>query len=417
MDGRRVLLIIPGGIAAYKCLELIRLLRAQGAEVPVVLTKGGGQFVTPLSVSALSGANVYTDLHGLIDEAEMGHIRLSRDSDLIVVAPATADILAKMTSGLAGDLATAVLLATDKPVLVAPAMNVKMWEHPATMRNVAQLRDDGIRFVGPASGALADGEVGPGRLAELSDLMTSIEGMLADAPVVDRPALVAVASLAGMTALVTSGPTFEPIDPVRFIANASSGKQGHAIAAALARAGAQTTLISGPTDLPDPDGVMVHRVRTAQDMLAAATAALPADIAVCAAAVSDWRVAEPNGTKIKKGGAPPVLNLIENPDILATLAAPGPDRPGLVVGFAAETESDPDALVTIAREKREAKACDWIIANDVTPGTDTFGGDHNAVQFVTEPGAESWGRLEKVQVAERLVARIAAQMSAMAGAA
>jgi phosphopantothenoylcysteine decarboxylase/phosphopantothenate--cysteine ligase len=254
-------------------------------------------------------------------------------------------------------------------------------------------------------------------LAELSDLLTAIEGMMADAPMVDRPALVAVASLAGMTALVTSGPTFEPIDPVRFIANASSGKQGHAIAAALARAGAQTTLVSGPTDLPDPDGVTVRRVRTAQDMLAAATAALPADIAVCAAAVSDWRVAEPVVTKIKKGGAPPVLKLIENPDILAALAAPGPDRPGLVVGFAAETESDPDALVAIAREKRVAKACDWIIANDVTPGTDTFGGDHNAVQFVTELGAESWGLLEKVQVAEGLVARIAAQMLAVAGAA
>ena len=417
MDGRRVLLIITGGIAAYKCLELIRLLRAKSVEVPAVLTKGGAQFVTPLSVSALSGANVYTDLHSLVDEAEMGHIRLSRDCDLIVVAPATADILAKMASGLAGDLATAVLLAADKPVLAAPAMNVKMWEHPATQRNIAQLRDDGIRFVGPATGTLADGEAGPGRLADLADLMTTIEGLLADAPMVDRPALVEVASLAGMTALVTSGPTLEPIDPVRFIANASSGKQGHAIAAALARAGAQTTLISGPTELPDPDGVKVRRVRTARDMLAAAQDALPADIAVCVAAVADWRVAEPQATKIKKGGAAPVLELVENPDILAILAASGPDRPGLVVGFAAETESDSDALVAIAREKRIAKACDWIIANDVTPGTYTFGGDHNSVHLVTEPGAESWGPLEKVQVAERLVAHIAAHMTALAGAA
>jgi phosphopantothenoylcysteine decarboxylase/phosphopantothenate--cysteine ligase len=417
MDGRRVLLIIPGGIAAYKCLELIRLLRAKSVEVPAVLTKGGAQFITPLSVSALSGANVFTDLHSLINEAEMGHIRLSRESDLIVVAPATADILAKMASGLAGDLATAILLATDKPVLAAPAMNVKMWEHPATQRNIAQLRDDGIRFVGPASGALADGEVGSGRLADLADLMTAIEGILANAPVIERPALVEVTSLAGLTALVTSGPTLEPIDPVRFIANASSGKQGHAIAAALARAGAQTTLISGPTELPDPDGVTVQRVRTARDMLAAAQDALPADIAVCAAAVADWRVADPHKTKIKKGGAAPVLKLVENPDILATLAASGPDRPGLIVGFAAETKTDPDALVAIAADKRKSKACDWIIANDVSPGSGTFGGDHNAVHLVTESGAEFWGSLEKVQVAERLVARIASHMTALAGAA
>ena len=416
MDGRRALLIIPGGIAAYKCLELIRALKGRGVEVPAVLTKGGAQFVTPLSVSALSGTNVYTDLHSLTDEAEMGHIRLSRDSDLVVVAPATADILAKMAAGLAGDLATAVLLATDKPVLAAPAMNVKMWEHPATRRNIAQLRDDGVRFVGPATGALADGESGPGRLAEVADLLAAIEALLTVAPRVDRPALVEVASLAGMTALVTSGPTFEPIDPVRYIANASSGKQGRAIAAALARAGAQTTLISGPTDLPDPDGVTVRRVRTALDMFAACQAALPADIAVCAAAVADWRVDDRQSTKIKKS-KPPVLNLVENPDVLATLGTPGPDRPGLVVGFAAETEANAEALVEIAAAKRISKSCDWIIANNVAPGAEVFGGDHNTVHLITATGTESWPAMEKVQVAERLVAKIASHLAALAGAA
>ena len=416
MDGRRVLLIIPGGIAAYKCLELIRALKARGVEVPTVLTKGGAQFVTPLSVSALSGTSVFNDLHSLTDDAEMGHIRLSRENDLVVVAPATADILAKMAAGLAGDLATAVLLATDKPVLAAPAMNVKMWEHPATRRNIAQLRDDGIRFVGPATGELADGESGPGRLSELADLLAAIEGLLAVAPRVDRPALVAVAPLAGMTALVTSGPTFEAIDPVRYIANASSGKQGHAIAAALARAGAQTTLISGPTDLPDPDGVTVQRVRTALEMLAACQAALPADIAVCAAAVADWRVDDPQSAKIKKS-KPPDLKLVENPDILATLCTLGPDRPGLVIGFAAETKPDGEALIEMASTKRMSKSCDWIIANNVAPGTEVFGGDYNAVHLITATGAESWPAMEKIQVAERLVAKIASHFAALAGAA
>ena len=419
LEGRRVLLIIPGGIAAYKCLELIRGLKARGAEVPAVLTKGGAQFVTPLSVSALSGANVYTDLHSLTDEQEMVHIRLSRQADLLVVAPATADILAKMAAGLAGDLATAVLLASDKPVLAAPAMNVKMWEHPATQRNVARLRDDGIRFIGPAVGDLADGETGPGRMSEPEEILAAIEANLDGAPRVERPRLVALSSLAGMTALVTSGPTFEPIDPVRYMANASSGKQGHAIAAALARAGARTVLVSGPTSLPDPPEVTVHRVQTAQQMLAACQAALPADIAVCAAAVADWRVADPQSAKIKKSAKAPILNLVENPDILAALSQTGPERPGLVVGFAAETEADPAALIEIAAAKRAAKGCDWIVANDVSAGRGTFGGALNTVHLITGSSTQSWPAMQKVRVAELLVARIASHLAlaARAGAA
>jgi phosphopantothenoylcysteine decarboxylase/phosphopantothenate--cysteine ligase len=293
-------------------------------------------------------------------------------------------------------------------------MNVKMWEHPATQRNVARLRDDGIRFVGPAAGNLADGETGPGRMSEPAEILATIEASLDGAPRIERPTLAALPSLAGKTALVTSGPTFEPIDPVRYMANASSGKQGHAIAAALARSGAQTVLVSGPTSLPDPPDVTVHRVQTAQQMLAACQAALPADIAVCAAAVSDWRVADPQSTKIKKTDNVPILNLVENPDILATLSQLGLERPGLLVGFAAETEANPAALIEIATAKRTAKNCDWIVANDVSDEAGTFGGDRNAVHLITRSGNQSWAAMEKVQVAERLVASIASHLSGAA---
>ncbi|MEO5374116.1 MAG: bifunctional phosphopantothenoylcysteine decarboxylase/phosphopantothenate--cysteine ligase CoaBC [Alphaproteobacteria bacterium] len=399
-DGRRVLLIIAGGIAAYKTLDLIRRLRERGIAVRCILTEGGAQFVTPLSVAALSGEPVYQDLFSLKDEAEMGHIRLSREADLVVVAPATANLLARMAAGIADDLATTTLLATDKPVLVAPSMNVRMWTHPATRANVATLEGRGVRRVGPGSGDLACGETGEGRLAEVADIVAAIESCL-DPEVKARPR-----PLAGRHALVTSGPTFEPIDPVRYIANRSSGKQGHAIAAALADLGARVTLVSGPTNEPDPSAVRVVRVETARQMLAACEAALPADVAVCAAAVADWRVANAGGSKLKKteGAAPPALELTLNPDILARLAAVGPGRPGLVIGFAAETES----LVANATAKRQRKGCDWIVANDVSPGSGTFGGDRNVVSLVTAAGVEPWPELSKTAVAERLAARVAA---------
>ena len=417
LDGRRILLIIPGGIAAYKCLDLIRLLRAQGAEVPAILTAGGAKFVTALSISALSEAKVYTDLHSLTDEHEMGHIRLSREADLVVVAPASADLLAKMAAGLGGDLASAVLLATDKPVLAAPAMNVKMWKHPATQRNVAQLADDGIAFVGPGTGELADGEWGPGRMAEPAQLLAAIESHLAGTPVAPAGSVVGIRTLVGKTALVTSGPTFEPIDPVRYLGSTSSGKQGHAIAAALAAAGAKTVLVSGPTAEPEPAGVTVHRVKTAAEMLAACEAAMPADVVVCAAAVSDWRVDDRRAAKIKKGANAPVLTLVENPDVLASLARAGPNRPQLVIGFAAETEADPAALIALATAKRAAKGCDWILANDVSAGTQTMGGERNTVHLVTGSGPESWPEMKKTGVADRLAARIASHLAARAPAA
>ncbi|MGE0713840.1 MAG: bifunctional phosphopantothenoylcysteine decarboxylase/phosphopantothenate--cysteine ligase CoaBC [Alphaproteobacteria bacterium] len=395
LDGRRILLVIAGGIAAYKSLDLIRRLRERGAAVRCVLTRSGAEFVTPLSVAALSEDKVYSELFSLTDESEMGHIRLSREADLVVVAPATADLLAKMAAGLADDLASTALLATDKPVLVAPAMNIMMWSHPATQANMATLEARGVRRVGPGAGALACGETGSGRMSEPLEIVAAIEAFFAASA--DRP-------LAGRRAIVTSGPTREPIDPVRYIANRSSGKQGHAIAAALARLGADTVLVSGPTAEPDPAGVTMVRVETAREMLAACEKALPADVAVCAAAVVDWRPADAAPSKLKKnGGAPPSLAMVENPDILATLSAPGNRRPALVVGFAAET----DDVVANARAKRVKKGCDWLLANDVSPAAGTFGGEHNTIHLVTAGGVEDWPRMTKAEVADRLARRLA----------
>jgi phosphopantothenoylcysteine decarboxylase/phosphopantothenate--cysteine ligase len=395
LDGRRILLIVAGGIAAYKALELIRLLRKEGATVRCVLTEGGAQFVTPLSLQGLSEDKVYTDLFSLTDESEMGHIQLSRAAELLVVAPASADILARMAAGLASDLATTVLLATDKPVLVAPAMNVRMWTHPATVANLAVLRARGVAVVEPEEGAMACGEWGFGRLAEPPAILACIRAMLDPG---SRP-------LAGRHVLVTSGPTHEPIDPVRYIANRSSGRQGHAIAAGLAALGARVTLVSGPVAIADPPGVKTLHVETAEEMLAACRAALPAEAAVCVAAVADWRVASPSPGKIKKigGSAAPDLELIPNPDILAALSAPGGGRPRLVVGFAAET----DDLMAHAAEKRRRKRCDWLLANDVSEAGGAMGGAENEVHLITAEGVEHWPRMAKEAVAARLADRIA----------
>ncbi len=400
LKDNRVLLIVSGGIAAYKVLEVIRRLRETGAAVRCVLTRAGAQFVTPLSLAALSEDKVYEDLFSLTDESEMGHIRLSREADLLLVAPATANILAKMAAGLADDLATTLLLATDKPVMVAPAMNVRMWEHPATRANLATLEGRGVLRVGPEEGEMACHEWGMGRMAEPETIVAAVTGFLA-----------APKRLAGHRALVTSGPTHEAIDPVRFLANRSSGKQGHAIAGALARLGAETVLVTGPTVQPDPPGVTVTHVESATEMLAACRDALPVTVAVCAAAVADWRPAAPADGKIKKNGAPPAIALTENPDILATLSAAGNARPRLVVGFAAETEQ----VLDNAKAKRRRKDCDWIVANDVSPATGTFGGDGNTVHLVMGPvdgqggeeTVEHWPALTKVAVAERLAGRIA----------
>ena len=388
----KILLVVSGGIAAYKALELVRLLRKAGHGVTGVLTAGGAQFVTPLSLQALTETRVYTDLWSLTDESEMGHIQLSRAADLVVVAPASADILACMATGRAHDLATTLLLATDKPVLAAPAMNVRMWLHPATLANVATLRSRGVAFVGPDEGVMACHEFGPGRLAEPPAILAAIEGCFTPG------------RLAGKHVLVTSGPTHEPIDPVRYIANRSSGRQGTAIAAALLRLGARVTLVSGPTAQAMPAGAQVHRVETAVEMLAACRAALPADAAVCAAAVADWHV-EATAHKLKKqpGAAPPALVLTPNPDILATLSAAGPARPRLVVGFAAETED----VAANAAAKRLRKGCDWIVANDVRPATGIMAGEANQVHLVTADGEEDWPMLPKTEVAARLAARIA----------
>lgn len=399
LNRKSVLLIISGGIAAYKVLEVIRRLRDRGIDIRAILTKGGAEFVTPLSVAALTENKVYQDLFSLTDEAEMGHIRLSREADLVLVAPASADILAKMATGQAGDLATTALLATNKPVMIAPAMNVEMWNHPATQANIATLESRGVLRVGPSSGDLACGEFGSGRLAEPAEIIASVVDFLEqqDAP---KP-------LAGKKAVVTSGPTHEPIDPVRYIANRSSGKQGHAIAEALAQAGADVTLVTGPVTLPDPAGVKVVRIETAREMLDAVKDALPADIAVCAAAVADWRTADEAGQKLKKDGSGviPDLKLSENPDILATISKSGPMRPGLVIGFAAETENVTDH----ARAKRLRKGCDWILANDVAPATGTFGGDDNEICLISgdeESSDERWERQSKTGVARALSARI-----------
>ena len=400
LQGKRILLVIAGGIAAYRSLELIRALREQRAAVRCVMTHGAQQFVTPMAAAALSGDRVFTELFSLTDEAEMGHIRLSREADLVVVAPATADLMAKMAAGLADDLASTVLLATDKPVMACPAMNTMMWNHPATQRNVARLKADGVAMLGPDAGDLACGEVGRGRMSQPAAIVAAIAAFL-DAST-DKP-------LAGRHALVTSGPTHEPIDPVRFIANRSSGKQGHAIAAACARLGARVTLVSGPVNLPDPAGVEIVKVETASEMLAACEAALPADVAICAAAVADWRVASEAATKLKKdGGALPTLSFAENPDILATLAARNDRRPRLVIGFAAETGD----VVTYARAKLARKGCDWIVANDVSTGTGTFGGDDNTVFLVGPEGVEDWPRMSKQEVADTLARRIAGHLAA-----
>ncbi len=406
MTRHRILLIVTGGIAAYKSLELIRLLRKSAHQVTAVLTQGGAHFVTPLSLQALTETRVYTDLWSLTDESEMGHIELSRAADLVVVAPASADILAKMAAGLADDLATTLLLATDKPVLVAPAMNVRMWQHAATIANMANLRTRGIHVIGPDEGVMACNEFGPGRLAEPPAILDAIEALLA-APGKLQGRHVP-SPLAGCHALVTSGPTHEPIDSVRYIANRSSGQQGHAIAAALAGLGARVTLVSGPVTVPDPAGVQVRRVETAAEMLAACQSALPADVAVCAAAVADWRVAVASDSKLKKdGNAPPSLTLVPNPDILATLSRPSATRPRLVVGFAAET----DHVLEHATAKLKRKGCDWILANDVRPETGIMGGAVNEVHLVTSQGAEAWPRMAKTELAHRLAERIAAALA------
>ena len=389
---KRILLIIGGGIAAYKALELIRLIQKAGGSVVPVLTRAGAEFVTPLSVGALAKAKVHEALFDLTSEAEMGHIELSRSADLLVVAPATADLLAKMATGRADDLASTLLLATDKRVLVAPAMNVRMWQHPATQRNLATLRGDGVLIVGPDAGEMACGEFGPGRLAEPAAIVQSIITALGGGP------------LAGRHVLVTSGPTHEPIDPVRYIANRSSGAQGTALAAALRDLGAQVTFVTGPASVPPPEGVTVVRVETAREMASAVEAALPADAAIMAAAVADWRVANASGQKLKKDGSgkAPALEFAENPDILATVSK-GPRRPRLVVGFAAETTD----VLAHASAKRARKGCDWIVANDVSPATGIMGGRENAVVLISEAGAEAWPRMGKDEVARRLAARIA----------
>ena len=398
MAGKSVLLIIGGGIAAYKSLELVRRLAERGIKSRAILTGAGAQFVTPLSVSALTGDKVYSDLFSLTDEAEMGHIQLSRSADLVVVAPATADLMAKMANGLANDLASTALLATDKKVLMAPAMNVRMWESPSVRRNRAILEKDGVLFVGPNDGEMACGEFGQGRMAEPHEIVAAIETALgADGP------------LKGVTALVTAGPTREPVDPVRFLANHSSGKQGYAIAEALVAAGADTTLISGPVGLTPPQGVKLKRVTTAQEMLAACEAALPADVLVMAAAVADWRPDIAANSKIKKSvdRVVPLIKLVENPDILATLAQ-GPRRPRLVIGFAAET----DDVVQNAVAKRARKGADWIIANDVSG--DVMGGDRNRIHLVSETGIEDWPDMTKTEVGARLAAAIAEKLKGAA---
>ncbi len=394
MQGKRVLLIVSGGIAAIKIPEVIRSIRELGGSVRCVLTKGGEQFVTPLSLAALSEDKVYTDLFSLTDESEMGHINLSRDADVLMVAPASANILAKMAAGLANDLASTVLLATDKPVIYVPSMNVRMWEHMATQANLQTLEARGATFIGPVEGDMACGEYGMGRMVEPAEIIQGLKAFFHDTP----------RHLRGRHAIVTSGPTFEPIDPVRYIANRSSGKQGHAIAAALSDLGCRTTLITGPTNLADPVGCDVIRIETAREMLAATEAALPADIAVFAAAVADWRTSGEAQEKIKKqpGATPPSLEMVENPDILKTVSASGNLRPTLVVGFAAETND----VLTNASEKRARKGCDWIVANDVSPETGTFSGDNNTVHLITDGAVEDWPRMTKTDVAQQLAGRI-----------
>lgn len=421
---KRVVLIIGGGIAAYKCLDLIRRLAERGYSVRCVMTKAAQEFITPLAVGAISNERVATELFDLEGEREIGHIRLAREADLVVVAPATADLLARMAQGHANDLATAVLLATRSVVLAAPAMNPAMWSHPATQRNVRQLEADGIRFIGPNTGEMAEkGEAGVGRMAEVSEIVARIESLLSGEGDEEgaklgfgffnisgtRAETAALPLLSGRHVLVTSGPTHEPIDPVRYIANRSSGKQGHAIAAAAYRLGARVTLITGPVQIVDPEGVEVRHVETASEMLAAVEEALPADIAVFAAAVADWRVATPGRGKIKKqaNAGPPQLELVENPDILRTIAKRGARRPTLVIGFAAETS----AVVENAQSKRKAKSVDWIVANDVSEASGVFGSEHNKVHLVTAEGVETWPEMSKAEVADALLERAAGVLS------
>lgn len=396
LASKRILLIIGGGIAAYKSLDLIRRLRERGAEVTTVLTKAAEEFVTPLSVSALAGTKVYRDLFDLTDEAEMGHIQLSRSADLVVVAPATADLMGKMAAGLANDLASTLLMATDTPVLLAPAMNVRMWEHAATQRNRATLAADGIAFVGPNDGDMACGEYGPGRMSEPLEIVAAVEAHFVEGP------------LKGKRILVTSGPTHEPIDPVRYIANRSSGAQGTAVARALAALGAHVVFVTGPADVPPPDGVEVVTVQSAREMDDAVQAALPVDAGVFAAAVADWRVASASDRKLKKSkDGLPMLEFAENPDILKTVSRMEQGRPGLVVGFAAETND----VIENATAKRLRKGCDWIVANDVSPATGIMGGAENAVILISDTGAEEWPRMSKSDVAVQLADRIAAELS------
>ncbi len=408
LDDKRILLVIGGGVAAYKSLDLIRRLRDRGASVRVVMTPAALQFVTPLSAASLSGDKVYTDLFSLIDEAAMGHIQLSREADLVVVAPATADLMAKLANGLANDLASTLLLATDKRTLMAPSMNVRMWDHPATRRNASRLHEDGVLFVGPGDGAMACGEFGPGRMAEPLEILAAIEQALGETATDGSAPKGANLPLAGRRVVVTSGPTHEPIDPVRYIANRSSGRQGHAIAVAAARAGAQVILVSGPVEMRDPEGVRTIHVETALEMMDAVSTALPADLFIAAAAVADWRVSTAGPQKMKKDGAgPPRLTLVENPDILAKVASLGPDRPALVVGFAAETEH----VIDHARTKLVRKGCDLIIANDVSPGTGVMGGATNTVHLVTRDQVESWPKMDKDLVAKALIQRCASMLA------
>jgi phosphopantothenoylcysteine decarboxylase/phosphopantothenate--cysteine ligase len=392
MNEKHILLVISGGIAAVKLPELIRSLTAQGARVTPVLTQSGAQFVTPLSIAALARSKVFTELFDLTDEAQMGHIELSRAADLVLVAPATAQIMAKMAQGMADDLATTLLLATDTPVMIAPSMNVRMWQHPATQRNLKRLQEDGVQIIGPNDGEMACGEYGPGRMAEVDEILARVVGFFRNGP------------LSGRHVLVTSGPTYEPIDPVRYIANRSSGAQGTALAAALRNLGARVSFVTGPARVPPPTGVDVHPVQTAQEMLTAVEGLLPADVAVFTAAVADWRMADAHGQKIKKqsSGALPVLQFAENPDILARVSA-HELRPQLVVGFAAETEH----VIDNATSKRLRKGCDWIVANDVTPQTGIMGGAHNKITFIDKVGAETWDEMPKIDVARRLAQRIA----------
>lgn len=403
-NSKRVLLIISGGIAAYKALDLIRILTDSGIDVRPILTRSGAQFVTPLSVETLCKDKVYEEMFSLTGDSTIGHIELSRDADLLVIAPATADIIAKMRAGIADDLATTVLLATDKPVLIAPSMNVRMWEHEATQENITVVKARGVNVIGPEEGAMACGEYGPGRMAEPAAIAAAIEMLIqGTSQITEISKSNKTNRLIGKKAIVTSGPTHEPLDPIRYISNRSSGRQGHAIAAALANQGARTVLISGPTSLSDPEGVSMRKVTSAIEMLEACQKELPADIVVCAAAVADWRASDPSEEKIKRNGATPIFELIENPDILATLSQTTSHRPNLIVGFAAETNS----IIDRALDKLAKKKCDWIIANDVSTGSNTFGGGKNTVHIIDQNGVENWPRMSKESVGKRLADRIA----------